>query len=105
MTTVAERRAQLEARREELTRRMQEVDRELDSHQSKDWEEMATEREDDEVLERMGLSAQNEITRIDAALQRIEDGEYGWCVTCGAEISAQRLDVVPFTPFCRRCAN
>lgn len=104
MTTVAERRSQLEARRVELVRRMEEVERELDSHQSKDWEEMATEREDDEVLERMGLSARDEIARIDAALDRIAADDYGWCARCGAEISPERLDVVPHTPFCRNCA-
>ncbi|MCR9152113.1 MAG: TraR/DksA C4-type zinc finger protein [Rhodobacteraceae bacterium] len=104
MTTVADRKAQLEARRDDLNRRMQEIDAELDSHDSKDWEELATERETDEVLEDLGLSAQQELRMIDAALGRIEAGEYGFCVTCGAEISQERLDVVPATPFCRTCA-
>jgi RNA polymerase-binding transcription factor DksA len=26
-------------------------------------------------------------------------------VTCGKEISAERLDVLPATPFCRDCAR
>jgi len=104
MTTVADRKAQLEARRDDLNRRMQEIDAELDSHDSKDWEELATERETDEVLEDLGLSAQQELRMIDAAMGRIEAGEYGFCVTCGNEISQERLDVVPATPFCRDCA-
>ncbi len=104
MTTVADRKAQLEARRDDLNRRMQEIDAELDSHDSKDWEELATERETDEVLEDLGLSAQQELRMIDAAMGRIEAGEYGFCVTCGKEISQERLDVVPATPFCRDCA-
>lgn len=104
MTTVADRKAQLEARRDDLNRRMQEIDAELDSHDSKDWEELATERESDEVLEDLGLSAQQELRMIEAALGRIEAGEYGFCVQCGAEILQERLDVVPATPFCRFCA-
>mgnify|MGYP001088980676 CR=1 FL=1 len=40
-----------------------------------------------------------------AALARIEDGTYGTCVRCGAVISAERLDVLPATPFCRHCAR
>ena len=45
------------------------------------------------------------IAKINAALQRIEDGSYGFCVTCGNEISQERLDVLPATPFCRNCAG
>jgi RNA polymerase-binding transcription factor DksA len=80
---------------------MIEVDAELDSHDSKDWEDLATEREADEVLEDLGQAAQAEIARIDAALRRIEVGEYGYCVTCGERIAEERLDLVPATPFCK----
>ena len=62
------------------------------------------ERESDEVLEDLGLSAQHEMRMIDAALRRVEDGEYGYCVKCGAQIAEERLDVLPATPFCRDCA-
>lgn len=104
MKTVETRRAELEARRDDLTRRMQVIDAELDSHDSKDWEELATEREGDEVLEDLGAAAQQELRMIEAALGRIEAGEYGDCVTCGSRISEERLDVLPATPFCRTCA-
>ena len=105
MTSIAERRAGLEARLKELDARLHEIEDEIDSHQSKDWEELAVEREDDEVLESMGMSGQQEIRMINAALQRMDEGEYGFCVKCGKEISAERLDVVPYTPFCRTCAG
>jgi len=101
MTPIHDRARQLQARRDELTARMIEVDAELDSHDSKDWEDLATEREADEVLEDLGQAAQAEIARIDAALRRIEVGEYGYCVTCGEQIAEERLDLVPATPFCK----
>ena len=104
MTDIAARKAQLLARRAELAARMADLDRELDSHTEKDWEEAAVQHEDDEVLETLGMSAQSEIVRIDAALGRIDSGDYGICAKCGADISAERLDVVPYTPFCRDCA-
>ena len=63
MTSVEARRAQLLKRLAELEERLQEIDEELDTHQSKDWEEMATEREDEEVLEGLGLQGQEEIVR------------------------------------------
>jgi len=105
MVDTAKYREVLEARLTELQARLQEIDEALDSHQSKDWEELATEREGDEVLEQMGSSGRVEITKIKAALDRVEEGEFGYCVSCGDEISAERLDVVPHTPFCRNCAD
>lgn len=98
-------RAKLEARLKELDRRLQGIDDELDSHQSRDWEELATEREEDEVLERMGASGKAEIAQIRAALDRMDAGDYGICVTCGAEIAEERLDLLPQTPFCAACAD
>jgi RNA polymerase-binding transcription factor DksA len=53
----------------------------------------------------MGSSGKAEMDRIRAALARIEAGEYGYCVKCGKEISTERLDVLPATPFCRDCAR
>ena len=44
------------------------------------------------------------LDKIDQALKRIEDGTYGICVSCGEEISEERLDVVPHAPRCRHCA-
>lgn len=104
MIPVSERKAQLEARLVQLQTRLTEIEAELDSHDSRDWEDLATERETDEVLEGIGLSGQQEIRMIEAALQRITEGEYGYCAKCGARIAEERLDVVPFTPFCRDCA-
>lgn len=105
MTQVESRKAALEARMADLQGRIGAIEAELDSHQSQDWEELATEREGDEVLEGMGLSAQAEIRAIRAALGRIAAGDYGFCAKCGAEIAAERLDLLPYTPFCRSCAG
>jgi DnaK suppressor protein len=37
----------------------------------------------------------NDIRRIDAALRRIEDGEYGYCVSTGEPIPRARLELDP----------
>lgn len=104
-TPTADRKAQLEARLAALLARMTEIDAELDSHNARDWEDLAVEREGDEVLEGMGLSAQQEVRAIEAALARIAAGDYGFCTRCGAGIEPERLDVLPYTPFCRSCAH
>ncbi len=46
-----------------------------------------------------------EAARLDQALRRLEDGEYGWCVTCGEEIAAARLEVDPAAAVCVECAG
>jgi RNA polymerase-binding transcription factor DksA len=101
MKSISERKAQLEQRLAQLNNRITSIAEELVSHSAQDWQEMAVEREDDEMLEDLGLSAQAEIRMIEAALRRMEVGEYGLCVYCGEPISQARLDVLPGTPFCR----
>ena len=46
-----------------------------------------------------------ELHRIDVALERIEEGEYGWCVTCGDEIPFKRLENDPAAAQCVGCAG
>lgn len=42
---------------------------------------------------------------IAAAQQRFVDGRYGAGTTCGAEIAADRLEALPATATCVRCAR
>lgn len=98
------RKAQLEARVAELTARLTGIDAELDQPAPKDWEDLASEREGDEVLEGMGLSGQQELRQIAAALDRLAKGTYGICTKCGDDIASARLDLLPDTPFCAQCA-
>ncbi len=104
MTPIETRRAQLETRLRELKTRLVKIDAELDQPHSTMFAEAAIEREGDEVLEDLGAAGLQEIRMIEAALGRIERGEYGICVVCGDPISEERLDVLPQTPKCRNCA-
>lgn len=104
MIDLATRRESMTKRLKDLDVKLHEIEDELESHNDRDWEEAAVEREGDEVLEGMGVSGQQEIRMIKAALERMDAGEYGACVKCGEEISEDRLEVLPCTPFCRKCA-
>lgn len=44
-------------------------------------------------------------TRIDAALARIDDGEFGYCTDCGEVIASGRLDLDPTVSLCLSCAK
>ena len=46
-----------------------------------------------------------ELKRIASALIRIEEEEYGYCITCGEEIAAKRLEIDPAAPLCIECAS
>ena len=45
-----------------------------------------------------------ELQRIKAAFKRMDDGEYGYCVSCSIEIVQARLELDPATPLCMDCA-
>lgn len=45
------------------------------------------------------------LTDIEAAEQRLDDGLYGTCATCGLEIDVERLEALPATPTCVDCAT
>ncbi len=98
-------RQRLQERKDALLARLGSLETALDQQPSADAEERATEREDDEVMEGIGREGLQELEMIDAALQRIEDGEYGVCTVCGEDIGQERLDLLPHTPFCRNCAR
>jgi DnaK suppressor protein len=40
---------------------------------------------------------------IDAALARIENGTYGTCVNCSAQIPPERLEAMPWATLCIEC--
>ncbi|MDA5094414.1 TraR/DksA C4-type zinc finger protein [Aliiroseovarius sp. KMU-50] len=46
-----------------------------------------------------------ERTRIHAALERIEDGEFGYCDDCGEPIAEKRLELDPCAIKCVSCAS
>lgn len=105
MTNIPARKAKLLEKLNEMNARLLKVEDALDDPMPKDSEEAAIEREDDEVLEEVGHAAQREKAMIVAALERIVSGDYGACAKCGDDISEERLDVLPYTPVCAKCAR
>jgi RNA polymerase-binding transcription factor len=91
----------LSKRSERITRKIRHHDDTLDS----DFAEQATQRENDEVLDVIDQSIRTELARVRAALERIESGKYGECITCGNQINVKRLEVMPYSVRCIRCAR
>jgi RNA polymerase-binding protein DksA len=84
----------LEELREEL-RGLQEPSHEL--------EEWAQEEKERDILILQELRQEEELTRIQAALARLEEGTYGQCARCGRRIRKERLEEIPTAIFCRTC--
>lgn len=47
----------------------------------------------------------DEARRIEAAIKRIDEGEYGYCIACGEEIAEKRLAVDSTVATCIACAS
>lgn len=95
----------LETRLKDLEKRLAGVTRDITKTLSSDFAEQATERENDDVLEEIARETQVSIQSLKAALRRIEDDSYGYCAQCGQAIAEGRLDALPETSYCVKCAD
>jgi RNA polymerase-binding transcription factor DksA len=107
MTTNESVRACLSQRLSELSQRLERVN---DDRQhrlqapSPNWTERATERENDEVLDRLAESTETEIARLRHSLGRLDHNLYGICERCGGTIPGERLHRVPYATVCVKCS-
>lgn len=76
----------------------------LDPAGNLSFEEHGTEREFDDVLERLCDRSRRELLQVMGAFQRLENGTYGTCAECGGKIDRNRLKTLPFTEHCIDCA-
>ena len=98
-------RTQLENRLTRLLRRVERIEGDLRQTHDRDWQERATELENDEVLEGLDEMTLREIEQIRTALKRIESGSYGTCSVCGQPIGTERLVAVPGAITCVACTR
>lgn len=50
-------------------------------------------------------SEEDTLAQIDAALERLESGQYGTCLNCEKPIPKARLNAIPYTAYCVNCAS
>jgi DnaK suppressor protein len=96
----------LEIHREEARRslnQLQDETRSVDSGYPQDSADLCTTSLFKESLFQRSSERRRFLRLVDAALTRIEHGEYGVCASCGDEINAKRLEALPWTQLCLRC--
>jgi len=52
----------------------------------------------------VGRSLEAQLARTERALAKLDDGTYGLCDSCGAEIPPRRLQAMPDSVLCLACA-
>jgi DnaK suppressor protein len=98
----------LEDRRRELMSAVQEKMRDVRAEGSKDrdvldqGESSEVDIQDDIEFALIQMKSET-LTKIDAALRRLDEGTYGNCFECGDEIAEARLRALPFAARCKDC--
>lgn len=67
--------------------------------------DIASETYEMEMRFNLEESEKRHLTEINDALNKIEDGTYGTCKTCGKTIRKDRLEIIPYTSQCSRCSE
>jgi RNA polymerase-binding transcription factor DksA len=98
-------RVQLEQQLARLLNRVKRIEDDLGQPHNRDWQEQATELENDEVLHGLDQMTLDEVRRIRAALARMANGTYGICSTCGRAIGDKRLAAIPSALTCLACSS
>ena len=101
-------RSHLIAMLEELNLRLDRITKNVrhsDVPLEKDFAEMATQNVNNEVMDYLGNSARTEIEMIKQAIARIDNGQYGICQVCDEPISKERLEALPYSNVCIKCAS
>lgn len=101
--------ATLEQRQAQLQQELAAVQKEREEHASNDElprepdANQSRETTDREVRHAEQLRDQHELQNVKTALQRMADGSYGECVSCGKAIAPERLKASPAAARCIQC--
>lgn len=97
---------QLEDRQRELRQTMNRTaqnGREADLESAQDIADRAANSYNKEFLFSQSNNERQLLQMVDAALNRVREGTFGECISCGAEINLKRLEAVPWTRYCIAC--
>ena len=92
--------------RREVTNEVQEnyaASREIGQSNVPDLADMSSNAYSREMLLNLTDAQHRKLQDIDAALERMDNDEYGICAGCGEEIAPRRMEVRPFSRYCIEC--
>lgn len=77
--------------------------KELRAQTSGDMVDAALDSVQDEISSQLAEVESRELTRIEYALERMRDGQFGVCEGCGVAIPMARLNALPYATYCIGC--
>ncbi len=77
--------------------------KEMRSDASGDVVDWALDSVQDEINSQLAEVESRELARIENALERMRDGQYGICEGCGGAIPVARLNALPYATLCIKC--
>jgi DnaK suppressor protein len=100
-------RHELQHRRDELLAMRRDINRRWTTQQAPEveMEEEAQKAKLAKDLDSLQEHEKKMVLAMEDALQRLADGTYGQCADCGKEIGHERLEAVPWTKRCVKCAE
>ena len=99
-------RESLESRRADILRMLTRVEKEgrsLPGDYPQDLGDRSVANLTRELLFHHGTQQRALLRQVEAALERIREGTFGECISCGQQIAVKRLNAMPFTSYCRDC--
>ena len=96
----------LEERQQELRRivsRTEQDGRAADSDSAQDIADKAANSYNKEFLFHQSNNERKLLQMVETALERVRQGSFGLCISCGGEINSKRLEAVPWTRHCIAC--
>jgi DnaK suppressor protein len=85
--------------------RKEEGGRSLEEDSAADIGDRASNTYTKELLFSQSSSQRGLLQMVDAALDRIREGTFGECLSCGEMIGPKRLDAVPWARYCIDCQS
>ena len=77
--------------------------KELRAQASGDVVDAALDSVQDEISSQLAEVESRELSRIENALERMREGQYGVCEMCGCNIPMARLNALPYATLCIKC--
>ena len=93
----------LNQEREQVILRLRHLHEMLKSTIDPDSDDGASDLEEQDNIMALIPDLNSKLADIDRALQRVEQGTYGFCERCGKPIDPARLEIMPEATFCVQC--
>jgi len=91
------------AERDQLIQKLKGSDLSIDDSETPDPVDLAVRNYSKNVQLAVSENESRQLTLIDEAVLRIDDGEYGRCQNCEKDINPKRLAAIPWARYCLDC--